>query len=56
MAHTSLNTKPRALLGRKGEGAYLRLGINFCRMLQQKIDYFDISIVTAHMERGVAHL
>lgn len=42
--------------GKKGEGAYLCFGINFCRMLQQKIDYFDVSIVTAHMEWRVAHL
>lgn len=56
VACTSWITKPRTLLGTEGEGPYLCLGINFRRMLQQKIDYFDVSIVTAHMERRVAHL
>lgn len=51
-----LEYKAKDFAGREGGGTHLCFGINFCGMLQQKIDYFDVSIVTAHMEWRVAHL
>lgn len=44
-----LDTKLTILVDAEGKGVYLRFGIDFCRMLEQEIDYLDVSVVAAHM-------
>lgn len=35
---------------------HLCFGINFCKLLQEEIDYFYVSIVAANMQWSVSHL
>lgn len=54
--HSAHSEHGRHRMGGERRDTHLRFGINFCRMLQEEVHDFYVSVVAANVQRSVSHL